>query len=92
MIRLCLFAKHHHLIRYPSTTEGATEMPYTAFRVELGFSAVGAIGHRKFADGICGALVVQCDEDSKGKGWYGRSCSGIFPELLGQWDLYDACP
>ena len=42
-------------------------MPYTTFCVELGFSAVGAIGHRKLADGICGALIVQCDEHSKEK-------------------------
>lgn len=32
--------------------EGATEMPYTKFRVGFGFNAVGAIGHRKLADGI----------------------------------------
>jgi hypothetical protein len=47
----------------PPRPEGATEMPYTKFRVGFGFNAVGAIGHRKLA-GFRSA-IVQRDEDSK---------------------------
>jgi hypothetical protein len=56
------------IVSIPPRPEGAKEIRYAKFIVEFGFNVVGTVGHYKLADGICGAPIVQCDEDSKGEG------------------------
>jgi hypothetical protein len=49
----------------PRRPGDSQQIPYCLFTEEIVWSTVGTVGNEQLADGICGAPLVQCDNDSE---------------------------
>jgi hypothetical protein len=54
---------HHIPPRRPNDYHA---IPYCQYTTQIVWNTVGAVGNEQLADGICGAAIVQCDNDSEG--------------------------
>jgi hypothetical protein len=51
----------------PRRPDDYQPIPYCHFTIEIIWNAVGTLGTKQLADGICGAPLVQCDDGSEGE-------------------------
>lgn len=51
----------------PRRPDDYQPIPYSNFKIEMIWNAVGTVGTKQLADGICGAPLVQCNDGSEGE-------------------------